>query len=110
MLLLVLSESNFQSLAQQDSTKILSLTELKQTAQLLTELEKKRSQMELMQYRLELSEVVINNLKLNEQLYEAKIENLETYAEEVKTAWYDRFWIGSLLTGVAVTTIYFLAR
>lgn len=111
MLLLLLSGPNLTSLAQQEQTdKYLSLAELKQTAQLLTELEKNREQLRLERTKNSIYDHIVENFKINEELYKQQIKNLETTVEEIKPSWYDHFWIGSLVTGAIVSSIYLLAR
>lgn len=107
--MLALSGNNYQILAQQDSTK-LTLSELKQTAQLLVELEKRRDQVELFKFKENMYQNMIQNFQANERFYEEKIKNLEIYAEAVKPAWYDKFWIGALVAGTGAGVIYILSK
>lgn len=109
MLLLLSSGINFPILAQQDSSK-LSLSELKLTAQLLTELQFRREQEDLFNQKEKLYSGIIQNFQSNEKLYTSKIDNLELVIEEVKPEWYDHFWIGAAVAGIVVSSIYFLAR
>jgi hypothetical protein len=96
-------------LAQQDSSN-LSLSELKLTAQLLTELQYRRDQEDIFNQKEKLYSGIIQNFQSNEKLYDSKIENLELMIEEVKPGWYDHFWVGATVAGIVVSSIYFLAR
>lgn len=105
-----MSGISYKSLAQEELSDRLSLAELKITAQLLTELEFRRSQSELDAAKNKMLESIITNFKSNEELYELKIKNLELKVEEIKPSWYDHFWIGSAVTAIVVSSIYFMSK
>lgn len=107
--LFVLSGASSINLAQQDLTK-LSLAELKQTAGLLTEVEYRRDESLVFKEKSTVYESMIKEFQSNEQRYEQQIKNLNLTIEAVKPSWYDHFWIGAALTGVIVSSIYFLAK
>ena len=96
-------------MAQQDSTK-LSLAELKQTAGLLTEVEYRRDEAQIFGEKSTVYENMIKAFQSNEGRYEQQIKNLNLIVEESKPSWYDHFWTGAAITGLIVSSIYFLAK
>ncbi len=104
-----LSGSCSTALAQQDSTK-LSLSELKQTAGLLVELQKKREQKSAWVDKEAFYKSMVKNYEQVEDRYKMQIDNLKLNIEAVKPAWYDHFWIGSALTAIIISSIFFLAK
>lgn len=107
--LFVLFGTNSINLAQQDSTD-LSLAELKQTAGLLTEVEYRRDESQIFKEKSAVYEDMIKAFKSNELRFEEQIKNLNLVVEESKPSWYDHFWIGAAVTGLVVSSIYFLAK
>lgn len=101
--------TNSINLAQQDSTD-LSLAELKQTAGLLTEVEYRRDESQIFKEKSAVYEDMIKAFKSNELRFEEQIKNLNLVVEESKPSWYDHFWIGAAVTGLVVSSIYFLAK
>lgn len=107
---LILGSGNSSILwAQQDSTN-LELKELKQVSQLLVEVEYRREQSRIAIEKENLYRDLIADYSKNEELYEQKLENKDAEIEAVKPAWYDTFWIGSAVTGIIISTVYFLSR
>lgn len=109
LLLFLLSGSSLQSLAQQDSTK-LSLYELKLQAALNTELEFRRKQASQHKLQLQIQDGIIEYKDMQINTLETKIENQNKIIEEVKPAWYDRFWIGTGTTAFILAIIFILIK
>ena len=109
MALLLLSGFSYKGWAQQDSTK-LSLLELKHTAQLLIELEARRYESDSFLDKENIYKNIIKDYQNDQELFNQQIENLELIIEAVTPAWYDHFWIGAAITGIVVSSIYFLAK
>ena len=96
-------------LAQQDSTK-LSLSELKQIAGLLPELQKRRETNVTFNDKEMVYKSIVKGYQNDEELYKKQIENLKLNIEAVKPAWYDNFWTGSAITAIVISSIYFLTK
>lgn len=96
-------------MAQQDSTK-LSLSELKQIAGLLPELQKRREVNVTFNNKEAVYQSIIEGYQNDEELYKRQIENLKLNVEAVTPAWYDNFWTGAAVAGLVVSSIYFLTR
>ena len=96
-------------LAQQDSTK-LSLSELKQIAGLLPELQKRREINVTFNDKEMVYKSIVKGYQNDEELYKKQIENLKLNIEAVKPAWYDNFWTGSAITAIVISSIYFLTK
>lgn len=96
-------------LAQQDSSS-LTVRELQQTLGLLNELEYRRTESNIWMDKESVYKSLIQNYQSNEELYEREIKNLELNIEAVKPAWYDNFWTGAAITGIVISSIYFLTR
>jgi hypothetical protein len=109
LMLLSLSGKSSISWAQQDSSK-LSLAELKQTAGLLTEVEFRRDEAQIVQEKINVYEGMIKHYQENESDYEQKLRNQELINENSKPAWYDHFWVGSTVVGIVLTTIFLFAK
>ncbi len=95
--------------AQQDSTK-LSLSELKQTAGLLIELQKKREQKSIWADKEAFYKSMLENYDRIDERYQRQIKNLKLNLEAVTPAWYDHFWFGAAVTGIIVSSIYFMVK
>jgi hypothetical protein len=108
VLILVL-ERNSILLAQQDSTD-LTLSELKLTLSLLTELEYRRAQDGLFTNKESIYKSIIEGYQNDQELYKQQVENLKLNIEAVTPAFYDNFWFGAAIAGIVVSSIYFLAR
>ena len=102
-------ESGSTVLAQQDSTK-LSLSELKQIASLLPELQKRREANFVFKDKEQIYQGMIKTYQADEELYKNQIENLKLNIEAVTPSWYDNFWTGAAVAGLVVSSIYFLTR
>lgn len=94
---------------QPDSTE-LTLSELKQTLGLLTELEFRRQQNVQNIAKENIYKNIIKDYEANQELYKQKIINLESALGITKPAWYDSFWFGAGVTGLVFTTIILIAR
>ncbi len=95
--------------AQQDSTK-LSLAELKQISGLLVELAECRELNVVASEKESFYQNLVKKYDENEQLYEQQLANKNAEIEAVTPAWYDNFWTGSAITGLIISSIYFLTR
>lgn len=95
--------------AQQDSTK-LSLAELKQTVGLLTELQGRRELNATFLDKEAVYKNIIEGYQNDEELYKQQIENLKLNIEAVKPKWYNNFWVGSAITAIIISSIFFLTK
>ena len=107
ILLLSSSDLSSQSSNSQDSTKKLTLYELRQSVKYLTEVEYRREKDMLAQTQFKLYDSTIVNLKEQKNLLIQTNENLESIIEKIRPAFLDKAWIG----GVAVAILFvFLGR
>ena len=109
LLLLQVLGSGSIVLAQQDSTK-LSLSELKQIAGLLPELQKRRETNVTFLDKEAVYKNIIKGYQNDEELFKQQIANKNAEIEAVTPAWYNNFWTGAAVAGLVVSSIYFLAR
>jgi magnesium-transporting ATPase (P-type) len=96
-------------LAQQDSTK-LSLSELKQIAGLLVELQARREQSITWFDKESIYKNIIRNYQRNENNYKQQINLLQENIETSKPAFYDRFWVGSAVTAIVFSIFILLSK
>lgn len=53
---------------------------------------------------------LIQEYQDDQEQYKQKEKLLKANIEAVTPSWYDHFWIGAALTGVVISSIYFLAK
>lgn len=98
-------------MAAQDSTKnYLNNLELKQTYKLLSELQFRRLEVNLLRDQISIKSEIIQRKDYQIQLKEKIEKNLREQLEIVKPAWYDSFYVGAGAGIVIVTTIVFLVK